>query len=148
MKRARKVFWVVVGVAVLTLALTSEGMTAVTQKAKPSKSGAKGYGFPADRDAAVVAVTREVLKQIYAGKVDPALMTPSMRAAYPPAKIKGLRKDLSSFGPVKSVTLVDRKPGQGKDVATLKVKLGDTVFIGTMTITNDNRMDTFLLLEE
>src|SRR5262245_21075155 len=66
--------------------------------AQPTKKSAspKRPVFPADRDAAVVAVTREVMRQIYAGKVDPELMTTEMRAKFTPSKIKSLKQDLSS----------------------------------------------------
>ena len=123
-------------------------VAAVSQKSSTSKPTQKAPKFPADRDKAVVAVTKEFLKQVYSGKVDATLLTPAMRKKYPAAKLKSLRKELSEFGPVKSIVLVDRKTTDEKDVATLKVKLGETMFIGTMTITLDNRIDTFLLLEE
>lgn len=145
-------FGVVIGLAVFLAGSTAWCQTTGKKDSPPKDKGKtaapKRPQFPTNRDAAVVAVTREVLKQIYAGRVDPALMTPAMRAKYPPAKIKSLRNDLRRFGTLKTVKLVGRKAGETGDVATLKILLGDTMFIGTMTITADNRMDTFLLLEE
>jgi hypothetical protein len=83
-----------------------------------------------------------------AGKVDNALIAPPLRPQFTPGKVKTLRAQLKEFGPLKSVKLVDRKANDEGDVATLKITLGDTVFIGTMTVTKDNRLETFLLLEE
>jgi hypothetical protein len=126
--------------------------TLPTQKpaGRPAQAKPK-YMFPADRDGAVVAVSRTVLTQVLAGKVDNALIAPPLRPQFTPGKVKTLRVQLKEFGPLKSVKLVDRKAKDEKDegdVATLKITLGDTVFIGTMTVTKDNRLETFLLLEE
>ena len=114
----------------------------------PFKQAKPKYVFPADRDAAVVAVSRTVLTQVLAGKVDLGLIAPPLRPQFAPGKVKTLRSQLKDFGPLKTVKLVDRKSKDEKDVATLKIQLGDTVFIGTMTVTKDNRLETFLLLEE
>ena len=130
----------------IAIALTLSPLSPAQRPLKPTK--AAKYSFPKERDAAVIAVTRTVLGQVYGGKVDSALIAPPLRPQFAPGKVKTLRAQLKEFGPLKAVKLVDRKPGDAKDVATMKITLGDTVFIGTMTVTAGNRLETFLLLEE
>ncbi len=104
--------------------------------------------LPPGRDGQVVLLTRRLLTQIVAGKVDPALLTPAARAKLTPGKVKELGAGMRLYGPLKSVTLHDRKEGDPVDVSTLKVVFGPTTFIATVKATKDNRVDDLLLLEE
>ena len=103
---------------------------------------------PPGRDGAVVAATRTFMTQLLAGKVNPALMTPAMRAKFTPAKAKAMGISLKEYGALKSVKLVSRKEGDTADVCTLRILLGQTTFIGTVAVTKDNKIDDLQLLEE
>jgi hypothetical protein len=89
-----------------------------------------------------------VLALLLKGKVDPTLLTPAMRSKLTPAKARSMGASLRGFGPLKAVKLVSRKAGDPADVCTLRVDLGDTTFIATVTVTRDNKVDDLLLLEE
>jgi hypothetical protein len=121
---------------------------------KPSKTTGKTPVKPAapqdppGRDGAVVAATRTFMTQLLAGKVNPALMTPAMRAKFTPAKAKMMGASLKEYGALKSVKLVSRKEGDTADVCTLRILLGQTAFIGTVPVTRDNKIDDLQLLEE
>jgi hypothetical protein len=121
---------------------------------KPARTTGKTPAKPAapqdppGRDGAVVAATRTFMTQLLAGKVNPALMTPTMRAKFTPAKAKTMGASLKEYGALKSVKLVSRKEGDVADVCTLRILLGQTSFIGTVAVTKDNKIDDLQLLEE
>lgn len=106
---------------------------------------------PLTREQQVIQTTRKVVSQILAGKVDPTLLTPALRAKFTPAKVKSLGASLRAFGSLKTVTLVSRKdPREDKTTETciLRIVLGDTAFIGTLEVTKDTKVDDLQLLEE
>ncbi len=116
-------------------------------KASVRKATPDSEPVPAGKDGQVVLLTRKALGQIYAGKLDPALLTPAARTRLTPAKVKELSANMRAYGPLKSVTFHDRKPGDSADTCTLKVLLGQTTFIATVKVTKVNKLDDLLLLE-
>jgi lysophospholipase L1-like esterase len=95
-----------------------------------------------------VKIVESALKQIYAGRIDPKLLTPALRAKMTPARVKSLSASMHQYGPPKSPKLISMKQENGAEIATIRVLLGDTAFIVTAVVSPDNRLDDLKFIEE
>jgi len=99
-------------------------------------------------DSQVIRLVRAALDQIYAGRLNPSLLAPTLRATMTPAKVRSLSASMRQYGPVGSATLVASKPGDAGEVSTIRVSLGDTAFIVTAVVTPDSRLADLKFIEE
>jgi lysophospholipase L1-like esterase len=97
---------------------------------------------------AAAQIVEAALKEIYAGRIDPKLLTRSLQARMTAARIKSLSGSMHQYGLPRQPRLISVKQENGVEIATIRVMLGDTAFIVTAVLTADHQLDDLKFIEE
>jgi CubicO group peptidase (beta-lactamase class C family) len=94
----------------------------------------------ADKEPQVTVFLREVLEKIATGKADPETFAPDLRKELFPAGIQGVGELLKSFGPMKSLDLVERKEEEGQRAYTYRAVFHDTTLFLRLRLSQDGKI--------